>query len=312
MTFQEMIFELECFWSQKGCAILQPYDIEMGAGTFHPETVFRALGPQPFYGAFVQPSRRPGDGRYGDNPSRTSKFHQFQVIYKPSPANAQELTLQSLQALGLDMALHDMRFVEDNWESPTLGAAGLGWELWCDGMEILQFTYFQQMGGRTLNPVSLELAYGLERIALVLQKKNSFFDLAWSRNPDGSFMTYGDLFQRNENSLSIYNFEEARLEDLFKRFDMALVEGAALTKKATECPQERSADLYLPAYERCCHASHLFNLLDARGALSVAQRASFIKGVRDLARVCFDAYICHGNDAETSAPAQIGKEHSSG
>ena len=292
-TFQEMIFGLQQFWSTKGCAILQPYDVEMGAGTFHPETVFRALGSEPFYGAFVQPSRRPGDGRYGDNPNRVSKFHQFQVIYKPSPANAQEITLDSLKAVGLDPTLHDMRFVEDNWESPTLGAAGLGWELWCDGMEILQFTYFQQMGGRTLSPISLELAYGLERIALVLQKKNTFFDLIWSRHPDGSCITYQDLCQRNENSFSLYNFEDASVEDLLKRFQMAHQEGLRLCEKACTHPGDHTRDLYLPAYERCVHASHLFNMLEARGALSVAERTAYMKHVRDLAKVCFDAYLHH-------------------
>lgn len=279
--FQNIIFSLQHFWSEQGCVILQPYDAEMGAGTFHPATTFKALGPDPWRAAFVQPSRRPTDGRYGDNPNRVQRHHQFQVILKPSPEDVQDLTLESFRRVGLDPKQHDIRFVEDDWESPTLGASGLGWEVWCDGMEILQFTYFQQVGGIPCNPVCAELTYGLERLAMNIQEKENVYDLDWNGAPGDQKMTYGDVCHPMEVQFSHYNFTGASVERLQQGFTMA--EG--------ECQDLLAQNLPLPAYDQCIHASHLFNLLDARGALSVAQRAQYIARVRHLARGCFEAWM---------------------
>lgn len=280
MTFQEIITTLNAFWSQKGCALLPSYDMEMGAGTFHPETVFRAIGPQPFYAAFVQPSRRPTDGRFGMHPNRLYRHHQFQVLLKPSPPDVQDLVIQSFENLGLDTQCHDIRFVEDNWKSPTLGASGLGWEVWCDGMEILQFTYFQQMGGIACNPVTAELVYGLERLAMYLQDKNDVYDLVWQTFPDGRSLTYGDLYKKAEETWSAYNFEDASTHDLLARFRMAAQESKQLSETGKA----------LSSYERCIHASHLFNLLDARGTLSDKERVTYIDQIRSLAQMSISAY----------------------
>lgn len=279
--FQSIIFKLQFFWSQQGCVILQPYDAEMGAGTFHPATTFKALGPDPWRAAFVQPSRRPTDGRYGDNPNRVQRHHQFQVILKPSPENVQEMTLESFRQVGLDPKSHDIRFVEDDWESPTLGASGLGWEVWCDGMEILQFTYFQQIGGIACHPVCAELTYGLERLAMNIQEKENVYDLDWNGASGDQKMTYGDVYRRMEVEFSHYNFTEASVEHLQKRFDMA----------EEECQHLLTKGLPLPAYDQCIHASHFFNLLNARGVISVAQRAQYIARVRHLARGCFEIWM---------------------
>ena len=281
MTFQEIITALNAFWANNGCALIPSYDMEMGAGTFHPETVFRALGPNPFYACFVQPSRRPGDGRYGLHPNRVYRHHQFQVLLKPSPPNVQDLVIKSFEKLRLNTKNHDIRFVEDNWKSPTLGAAGLGWEVWCDGMEILQFTYFQQMGGITCKPVTAELVYGLERLAMYLQDKDDVYDLVWQTFPDGYALTYGDLYKKAEASWSMYNFEEANIDHLICRFRMATQESQGLSEKG----------LFLPAYEHCIHASHLFNLLDARGALSDKERVSYIDNVRRLAQMSLKSHL---------------------
>ncbi|MGL4426515.1 MAG: glycine--tRNA ligase subunit alpha [Alphaproteobacteria bacterium] len=279
--FQQIILNLQQFWANQGCVILQPYDSEMGAGTFHPATTLQALGPDPWRAAFVQPSRRPGDGRYGENPNRVQRHHQFQVILKPSPADVQQLTLQSFHAVGLNPEFHDIRFVEDDWESPTLGAAGLGWEVWCDGMEILQFTYFQQVGGIACNPVCAELTYGLERLAMNLQEVESVYQLDWNGAPGSHNMTYGDVYHEMEVQFSRYNFEEANPDMLWQAFDASEKECLALVEKK----------LPLPAYDQCIHASHFFNLLDARGLLSVAQRAQFIARVRHLAKGCFETWM---------------------
>ncbi|MDO7842547.1 glycine--tRNA ligase subunit alpha [Sphingomonas immobilis] len=265
-----MILKLHEYWSARGCLILQPYDMEMGAGTFHPATTLRALGPNPWNAAFVQPCRRPTDGRYGENPNRLQHYYQYQVILKPSPPDLQELYLGSLAAIGIDFTLHDIRFVEDDWESPTLGAWGLGWEVWCDGMEVTQFTYFQQMGGYDCKPVAGELTYGLERLALYLQNKDSVYDLAF--NDAG--VTYGDVFLENEKQMSAWNFEIADTERLFDLF-----------RKATaECENCLDAKLPIPAYEQAIKASHVFNLLQARGVISVAERQAYMGRVRDLAK----------------------------
>ncbi len=277
LSFQEMIFKLQQYWSAKGCVILQPYDMEMGAGTFHVATTLRCLGDAPWSAAFVQPSRRPSDGRYGNNPNRLQMFHQYQVIIKPSPVDSQQLYLDSLTAIGLDMAMHDIRFVEDDWEGPTLGAAGLGWEVWCDGMEISQYTYFQQMGSIDCHPVSLELTYGLERIAMTLQGKDNVYDLLW--NDAG--MTYGDVFLRNEQECSAYNFLHADITVLLKQFEWAEKQSAYLA----------GLKLAIPAYEQCIKASHYFNLLDARGAISVVERAGYIARVRTLAKSACDVWL---------------------
>lgn len=278
-TFQGMILALQKYWSEIGCIILQPYDMEVGAGTFHPATFMKAIGPEPWYAAYVQPSRRPKDGRYGENPNRTQHYHQFQVVLKPSPDNIIDLYLDSLRALSIDPHVSDIRFVEDNWESPTLGAWGLGWEVWQNGMEITQFTYFQQIGGLECNPVTGEITYGLERIAMAIQGKESFYDLVWSKTPYG-IVTYGDIFHENEVEMSAYNFEHANIEFLFKEFELY----------ERECSRLLSANLPLPAYEMALKASHIFNLLDARHAISVTERQNYILRVRKLAFGVAQAY----------------------
>lgn len=275
MTFQELIFKLQQFWAQHGCVILQPLDMEVGAGTFHPATFIRAIGPEPWRAAYVQPSRRPTDGRYGENPNRCQHFYQFQVVLKPSPDNIQEMYLDSLRAIGIDPLIHDIRFVEDNWESPTLGAWGLGWEVWQNGMEISQFTYFQQVGGLPCQPVTGEITYGLERIAMELQEKDSIYDIVWT---DG--VTYGDVFHQNEVEMSLYNFEQADVKTLFNQFDFYEHESKRLIE----------LNLPLPAYEMVLKASHVFNLLDARKAISVSERQRFILRVRNLARAVAESY----------------------
>ena len=280
LTFQELILKLQQFWADQGCVVLQPLDMEVGAGTFHPATFLRAIGPESWNAAYVQPSRRPTDGRYGENPNRLQHYYQFQVAMKPSPANFQELYLQSLQALGVDTKVHDVRFVEDNWESPTLGAWGLGWEVWLNGMEVTQFTYFQQAGGLECYPVTGEITYGIERIAMYLQGVDSIYDLVWADGPAGR-VTYGDVFHQNEVEMSRYNFEEADVEQLFGFFDHCEKEALRLVEK----------DLPLPAYEMVMKASHAFNLLDARHAISVTERQRFILRVRTLARGVAQAYF---------------------
>lgn len=279
ITFQQMIFTLQQYWAEQGCIIVQPYDVEMGAGTFHPATFLRAIGPEPWHAAYVQPSRRPTDGRYGENPNRTQHYYQFQVVLKPSPSNIQQLYLDSLKALGIDVLEHDIRFVEDNWESPTLGAWGLGWEVWKNGMEVSQFTYFQQVGGLDCRPVTGEITYGLERLAMYLQDVDSMFDLIWSKTPSGS-VTYRDVFHQNEVEMSTYNFEQAPVSALFDQFDHFEAESQRLLELA----------LPLPAYEMLLKASHVFNLLDARHAISVTERQRYILRVRTLARGVAKAY----------------------
>jgi glycyl-tRNA synthetase alpha chain len=276
-SFQDIILTLHAFWARQGCVILQPYDVEMGAGTFHPATTLRALGPKPWKAAYVQPSRRPSDGRYGENPNRLQHYYQYQVIMKPSPADAQDLLLQSYREIGLDLLTHDFRFVEDDWESPTLGAWGLGWEVWCDGMEVGQFTYFQQVGGIAVDLPSFEMTYGLERLAMYVQGVERVYDLDFN----GAGVTYGDVFLRAEKEYSAYNFEFANTDKLIEHFRDAEAECAALVAKS----------LALPAYDQCIKASHLFNLLDARGVISVAERASYIGRVRALAKACAEAWV---------------------
>jgi glycyl-tRNA synthetase alpha chain len=279
MTFQELIFRLQQFWSKRGCLIQQPYDMEVGAGTFHPATFLRSLGPEPWRAAYVQPSRRPTDGRYGENPNRLQHYYQFQVVIKPSPLDIQQLYLDSLKELGIDPLVHDIRFVEDNWESPTLGAWGLGWEVWLNGMEISQFTYFQQVGGLDCRPVTGEITYGLERIAMYLQDVNSVYDLVWTRSDAGT-VTYGDIYHQNEVEMSTFNFEKADTAVLFRHFD-----------DYEQQSQQLIADnLPLPAYEMVLKASHTFNLLDARHAISVTERQRYILRVRGLARAVAQAY----------------------
>ncbi|MFP3874096.1 MAG: glycine--tRNA ligase subunit alpha [Thiohalophilus sp.] len=278
-TFQGLIFALQRYWAEQGCIVLQPYDMEVGAGTFHTATFIRAIGPEPWAAAYVQPSRRPTDGRYGENPNRLQHYYQFQVVIKPSPLDIQELYLGSLQMLGLDPLVHDIRFVEDNWESPTLGAWGLGWEVWLNGMEVSQFTYFQQVGGLDCKPVTGEITYGLERIAMYLQGVESVFDLVWTDGPRGK-VTYGDVFHQNEVEQSTYNFEHADVADLFHQFDQA--------EKMSQ--QLIEAQLPLPAYEQVLKASHSFNLLDARHAISVTERQRYILRVRNLSRAVAEAY----------------------
>ncbi len=269
-TFQDAIFNLQKFWSKHGCIILQPYDVEVGAGTFHPATTLRSLGPKPWKAAYVQPSRRPTDGRYGNNPNRLQHYYQFQVIIKPSPANIKKLYLNSLSVIGIDYKNHDIRFVEDDWESPTLGAAGLGWEVWCDGMEITQFTYFQQMAGFECKPVSVEITYGLERICMFTQGKKNVYDLIWNNEN----IEYREVFHQAEKEFSAYNFEYANTENLFKMFDMHETEAKSLVEKK----------ISLPAYDQCLKASHVFNVLDARGVISVAQRAEYIGRIREITK----------------------------
>ena len=277
LSFQSLILTLHDYWSAQGCVILQPYDMEMGAGTFHPATTLRALGPKPWKAAYVQPSRRPTDGRYGENPNRLGHYYQYQVILKPSPANLQELYLGSLERIGIDFRNHDIRFVEDDWESPTLGAWGLGWEVWCDGMEVTQFTYFQQVGGFDCKPVAGELTYGLERLAMYIQGVDNVYDLAF--NDEG--VTYGDIFLENEKQFSAYNFEHANTETLFKQFTQAADEARALIE----------AKLPLPAYDQAIEASHIFNTLQARGVISVAERQAYIGRVRELAKGACAAWM---------------------
>ncbi len=298
-SFQDIILTLQNYWANQGCVILQPYDMEVGAGTFHPATTLRALGPDAWNCAYVQPSRRPKDGRYGQNPNRLQHYYQFQVILKPSPGNIQQLYLDSLAALGIDPKKHDIRFVEDDWESPTLGAWGLGWEVWCDGMEVTQFTYFQQVGGIECRPVSGELTYGLERLAMYIQGVENVYDLGWNFSPQlpvasdqekgletgdrrlATRFTYGDVFYQNEVQFSAYNLEHADTEQLLRHFTDAERECMALLEK----------NLPLPAYDQCIKASHRFNLLDARGVIGVTERASYIARVRALAKGCCEAYL---------------------
>ena len=280
LTFQELILKLQQFWADQGCVVLQPLDMEVGAGTFHPATFLRAVGPESWNAAYVQPSRRPTDGRYGENPNRLQHYYQFQVVMKPSPDNFQELYLESLAALGVDSDIHDIRFVEDNWESPTLGAWGLGWEVWLNGMEVTQFTYFQQAGGLECYPVTGEITYGIERIAMYLQSVDSIYDLVWAEGPSGQ-VTYGDVFHQNEVEMSRYNFEEADVDQLFSFFDHCEKEALRLV----------GINLPLPAYEMVMKASHTFNLLDARHAISVTERQRFILRVRGLARAVAQAYF---------------------
>jgi glycyl-tRNA synthetase alpha chain len=276
-TFQDLILTLQEFWAGQGCLILQPYDNEMGAGTFHPATTLRALGPNPWRAAYVQPSRRPKDGRYGENPNRLQHYYQYQVILKPAPENVQELYLESIRAIGLDPKLHDIRFVEDDWESPTLGAWGLGWEVWCDGMEITQFTYFQQVGGIDCDPVSAEITYGLERLAMYVQNVENVYDLKFNEH-----FAYGEVFLQNEKEFSAYNFERADTGILFRHF----AEAEKQCRELLESPK-----LTLPAYDQCIKASHAFNLLDARGVISVTERAAYIARVRALAKACCEAWL---------------------
>jgi glycyl-tRNA synthetase alpha chain len=280
VTFQDLIIALQRYWADQGCVVLQPYDAPMGAGTFHPATFLRAIGPEPWRAAYVQPSRRPTDGRYGENPFRLQHYYQFQVALKPSPDNIQDLYLGSLRALGIDTLVHDIRFVEDNWESPTLGAWGLGWEIWLNGMEVTQFTYFQQAGGLDCRPVTGEITYGLERIAMYLQNVESVYDLIWNEGRHG-IVTYGDIFQRSEVENSRYNFEEADTRFLFQRFDAAEL----------QCTRLVDTGLPLPAYDFVLEASHAFNLLDARRAISVSERQRYILRVRTLARAVAQAYL---------------------
>ncbi len=278
-TFQDLILRLQQFWAERGCVILQPYDKEMGAGTFHPATFLRAVGPEPWSAAYVQPSRRPTDGRYGDNPFRLQHYYQYQVVIKPSPDEIQAMYLDSLAAIGIDSGVHDIRFVEDNWESPTLGAWGIGWEVWLNGMEITQFTYFQQVGGLECRPVTGEITYGLERLAMYLQNVESIFDIVWADGPLGR-ISYGDVYHQNEVEQSKYNFELADVDGLFTAFDHA----------ENQCERLIGDRLALPAYERMLEASHLFNLLDARQAISVSERQRFILRVRTMARTVAETY----------------------
>ncbi|PDH18812.1 MAG: glycine--tRNA ligase subunit alpha [Pelagibacterales bacterium MED-G44] len=276
-TFQDTIINLQKFWSKNGCVILQPYDMEVGAGTFHPATTLRSLGPKPWKAAYVQPSRRPTDGRYGDNPNRLQHYYQFQVIIKPSPLNIKKLYLNSLSVIGINHKDHDIRFVEDDWESPTLGAAGLGWEVWCDGMEISQFTYFQQMAGFECKPVSVEITYGVERICMFTQQKKNVYDLVW--NNEG--IDYREVYHQSEKEFSAYNFEHANTENLFKIFDIHESEAKLLVEKS----------ISLPAYDQCLKASHIFNVLDARGAISVAQRAEYIGRIREITKQVAEIWV---------------------
>ena len=287
-SFQGLILTLQNFWAEKGCVILQPYDMEMGAGTFHPATTLRSLGPKPWRAAYVQPCRRPTDGRYGENPNRLGHYYQFQVILKPSPENLQELYLESLYAIGIDPKVHDLRFVEDDWESPTLGAWGLGWECWCDGMEVSQFTYFQQVAGFECAPVSGELTYGLERIACYLQNVDSIMELNFNGREGDEKISYEDVFLQAEQEFSRYNFEHANTDMLFQHFKDAEEECKAILEAGDTGNQHQMA---MPAYEQCIKASHAFNLLDARGVISVTERQSYILRVRELAKACGGAWL---------------------
>ena len=281
LSFQDIIMNLQKFWSKNGCVILQPYDMEVGAGTFHPATTLRSLGSKPWKAAYVQPSRRPTDGRYGENPNRLQHYYQYQVIIKPSPKNIKQLYLKSLATIGIDVKNHDIRFVEDDWESPTLGAAGLGWEVWCDGMEITQFTYFQQMTGMECKPVPVEITYGLERLCMFVQGKNNVFDLDW--NNEG--VKYKEVFLQAEKEFSAYNFEFANTDTLLKNFDST----------ENECKSLLEKKLSLPAYDQCLKASHIFNLLDARGVIGVAERTGYITRIRELAKGCGSLWLSSQN-----------------
>jgi glycyl-tRNA synthetase alpha chain len=283
LPFQQLILNLHQFWASQGCVILQPYDMEVGAGTFHPATALRALGPQSWNAAYVQPSRRPKDGRYGENPNRLQHYYQYQVILKPSPDNIQELYLESLKMIGIDPLAHDIRFVEDDWESPTLGAWGLGWEVWCDGMEVTQFTYFQQVGGIECRPASGEITYGLERLAMYIQGKENVYDLDFN----GKGVKYGDVFLQNEKEFSAYNLEYANTAKLLEHF----------TSAEQECQSLIEKNLSLPAYDQCIKASHFFNLLDARGVISVTERAAYIGRVRALAKACCEGWVASQKEA---------------
>ena len=286
-SFQDLILTLHQYWGEKGCVILQPYDMEVGAGTFHPATTLRSVGPRPWSAAYVQPSRRPKDGRYGENPNRLQHYYQYQVIMKPSPPNLQELYLGSLEAIGIDRALHDIRFVEDDWESPTLGAWGLGWEVWCDGMEVSQFTYFQQVGGLDCAPVSGELTYGLERLAMYVQGVDNVYDLNFNGKDGDKRISYGDVFLQAEQEYSRFNFEHANTDVLLRHFIDAENECKALLEAGAK---DGRHELALPAYDQCIKASHTFNLLDARGVISVTERQAYILRVRELAKGCCEAW----------------------
>jgi glycyl-tRNA synthetase alpha chain len=292
-SFQDLILSLQQFWGEQGCVILQPYDMEVGAGTFHPATTLRALGPRPWNAAYVQPSRRPKDGRYGENPNRLQHYYQFQVIMKPSPPDILDLYLESLGRIGIDPMLHDIRFVEDDWESPTLGAWGLGWEVWCDGMEVTQFTYFQQVGGFDCDLVSSEITYGLERLAMYVQGVDRVFDLNFNGREDARRLTYGDVFLQAEQEYSRFNFEHADTEILLQHFRDAEKECKALLEAGRPTPDasDKRHKLALPAYDQCIKASHIFNLLDARGVISVTERQSYILRVRELAKTCCAAWL---------------------
>ncbi len=292
-SFQEVLMRLQAYWAARGCAVLQPYDMEVGAGTFHPATTLRALGPRPWAAAYVQPSRRPTDGRYGENPNRLQHYYQFQVILKPSPPDLQELYLGSLAAIGLDPALHDIRFVEDDWESPTLGAWGLGWEVWCDGMEVSQFTYFQQVGGHDCRPVSGELTYGLERLAMYVLGAEHVMDMPFNAPDSPIPLRYGDVFLQAEREYSRHNFDAANVERLLRHFEDAEAECRALLAFEPTDPKagNRANVMAQPAYDQCVKASHLFNLLDARGVISPTERQAYIGRVRALARACADAWL---------------------
>ena len=281
LTFQEIILALQNYWASQGCVVLQPYDSEVGAGTFHWATTLRALGDKPWRTCYAQPCRRPADGRYGENPNRLQHYYQFQVLMKPSPDNPQELYLDSLRTIGIEPAEHDVRFVEDDWESPTLGAWGLGWEVWLNGMEVTQFTYFQQVGGIEVGPVPVEITYGLERLAMYIQGVDSVYDLVWARSADGSVFTYGDVFYENEREQSAYNFEHADVDMLFKRFEAC----------EKECHRLLDLGLPLPAYDNVMKCSHAFNILDARGAISATERMAYILRVRDVSKACCVSYL---------------------
>ncbi|EFL43718.1 glycine--tRNA ligase, alpha subunit [Fannyhessea vaginae PB189-T1-4] len=299
LTFQDMILTLQSYWAKQGCTIMQPYDSEVGAGTFHPATLLRSLGSKPWSACYAQPCRRPADGRYGTNPNRLQHYYQFQVLIKPSPHNAQELYLNSLTAIGLNPEEHDVRFVEDDWESPTLGAWGLGWEVWLNGMEVTQFTYFQQVGGLEVNPVPVEITYGLERIAMYAQGKDSVFDLVWSYLPSGEPVTYGDVYHENEFEFSTYNFELANIDMMRQKFD----------DYERECHACLEHHVPLVAYDCVMKCSHAFNLLDSRGAISATERANYILRVRTLAKLCCEAYVATPTQREREAQAHGETEH---
>ena len=284
LTFQQIIFKLQNFWAAQGCVVLQPFDMEVGAGTSHPATCLRALGPEPWFAAYVQPSRRPKDGRYGDNPNRLQHYYQFQVALKPAPENIQELYLDSLKELGISPLEHDIRFVEDDWENPTLGAWGLGWEVWLNGMEVTQFTYFQQVGGLDCSPVLGEITYGIERLAMYLQGVENVYDLVWAHTPDGQTVTYGDVYHQNEVEQSTYNFEYANVDLLLQNFNNFEAEARRLL-------EIENASLILPAYEQVLKAGHTFNMLDARGAISVTERATYIGRIRNLSRIVAQKFV---------------------